>query len=71
MSERNDEAVTLALLKTEVDALRDEVAALTKSTGDLVAAWNAAATFVKFIKLLSSLIAAGGAIWLFFRSGWK
>lgn len=63
--------VTLAVLKTEVDALRVEVGELTKSTSDLVAAWNAASTFIKFVKLLSTIIAAVGAIWLFVKNGWS
>lgn len=69
----SDDAVTLAVLKTEFEAFRDEMReetrAIKESTDELVKAWNAAGTFIKAVKLLSTLIAAVGAMWLFIKTG--
>lgn len=50
--------VTLALLKQDVDLLRDEVKAQRKATEDLLEAWRAATGLLKFVKWLASVIAA-------------
>lgn len=49
-------------LSTEVAALRHEVAELKATITDLVDAWRTANGVVRFIKWLSSAIAAGGIL---------
>jgi hypothetical protein len=61
----------LAVLETTVEQLRDEVSQLNASTKALVDAWNTATGVVKFVKLMSTMIAAMGAVWLFIRHGFK
>lgn len=53
-----NQEVTLATLKIEVDALTLAVERQTKATEDLLAAWNTATNLVKFIKWLSTVVAA-------------
>lgn len=50
--------VTLAILKHEFDELKVAVEKQTKATEDLLAAWNTATNLVKFIKWLSTVVAA-------------
>lgn len=61
--------MTLASMKAEIDLLREEVRASTKATQDLVSAWNAATTFVKFVKWIASFVAALSIIYLAVRHG--
>jgi HAMP domain-containing protein len=67
MTENDD--LSLALLRREMEELRAEVGELTSSTKALVEAWNTATGLVRFVKFLSTLIAALGAIYLFVRYG--
>jgi hypothetical protein len=59
----------LAVLETEVEAMRSEVKELRAEIRALVDAWNAATGLVKFIKLLSTVLAALGAIYMFVAHG--
>jgi hypothetical protein len=61
----------LALLESTVERLRDEVVELNKSTKALVEAWNTATGLLKFVKMLSTFIAAAGVIYFFFTHGFK
>jgi hypothetical protein len=62
-----DRPVTMA----EFKRLEEKFDDLATSTKALVEAWNTATGVVKFVKLLSTLIAAVGAIWLFIKHGFK
>lgn len=62
---RNDEHD----VHSELKELREEVQALTESTKALVEAWNTATNVVKFVKVLSSLVAALAAIYFFVTHG--
>jgi hypothetical protein len=64
-----EDILSLATMKAEIEQLRGEVAELTDSTRALVEAWNAAGSFIKFVKLISTLLAAIAAIWLFVTHG--
>lgn len=54
---------------SELKELREEVQALTASTKALVEAWNTATNVVKFVKVLSSVMAAVAAIYFFVTHG--
>lgn len=69
MTDKADEAVTLALVLREVKDLRGDVAAHRAETEGLIEAWKTAGGVVKFVKLLSTVLAALGAVYLFFRHG--
>ena len=62
-----DRPVTMA----EFRRLEEKFDEMNSSTKALVEAWNTATGVVKFVKLLSTLIAAVGAIWLFTKHGFK
>lgn len=64
---RQEDIVSLALLQLEVEQLRGEVAELSASTKALVEAWNAAGSVVKFVKWVSTFVAAIGTVYLFFK----
>lgn len=53
----------VANLNLKVAQLTTEVSALTKSTGDLVEAWQAATGFLRFMKWVSGFAAAVAALW--------
>lgn len=59
----------IAVLARDVELLREEVEELSKSTQALVDAWNTATGLVKFIRLLSTVAAAMGALYMFLRHG--
>lgn len=69
MNNSPQDAVTIAVLQAEVVQLRDEVKELSDSTRALVEAWNAAGGIVKFVKWLSTLVAAIGTVYLFVKHG--
>lgn len=64
-----EDILSLALLQVKVEKLSEEVVELTASTKALVEAWNAAGGVVKFVKWLSTLVAAIGSLWLVIRFG--
>jgi hypothetical protein len=59
------------ITKAEFDRLEEKVDALTGQTRALVDAWTTATGVVKFVKALSTFIAAVGALWLFMKHGVK
>jgi hypothetical protein len=66
-----NDAVAIAALEEQVRELRDDVEDLARSTKALVDAWNTATGMVKFVKLLATLVAAVGAIYVFFAHGFS
>jgi hypothetical protein len=68
MMHETDQAA-IAVLQSQLERLRAEVGELSKSTKALVDAWNTATGMVKFVKLLSTVVAAIGAIYLFVKHG--
>ena len=67
-----DELFSIAELQADVGALRVEVKELTTATKDLVEAWKAAGSVVKFVKYASTLVTALGILWVGARHffGW-
>lgn len=59
----------LAVLENEVKSIHGEIEKMRAEVSALVDAWNAATGLVKFVKLLSTLVAAIGAIYVFFTHG--
>lgn len=55
--------------KAEFDRLEGKVDEMSTSTKELVEAWKTAGGVVKFVKWLSTLVAAIGSLWLVFRFG--
>ena len=55
--------MTAATFKAELAAVRSELNALRTDVKDLVAAWKAASGLVKFVKWLSTLMAAMAVIY--------
>jgi hypothetical protein len=62
---RNNAPVT----KEEFERLESKVDDLTASTKALVEAWQTATGVVKFVKYLSTFIAAVGTVWFFVTHG--
>lgn len=60
--------VQIAVLKSELKHLSEEVADMRSDITQLVAAWNTATNFVSFVKWLSGAVTAVGATWLVFRA---
>lgn len=58
-----------AVTKAEFDRLEGKLDDLSKSTEALVEAWKTAGGLVKFVKFLSTFVAALGSLWLVVRYG--
>jgi len=54
---------------SEITALRQDVAALSRDVKDLVDAWNTARGVVRFVKLLGSVATAVAAMWALIKIG--
>jgi ribosomal protein S12 methylthiotransferase accessory factor YcaO len=53
-----DSAVEMALIRADLEAVQSELKAVRKELKDLLEAWNTATGVVRFIKWLSTLVAA-------------
>lgn len=67
-----DELFSIAELQRDVSDLRDEVKELNAATKELVEAWRAAGSLVKFVKWASTFVTAIGILWIAARHffGW-
>ncbi len=62
MSEQ-DSPVEMALVRADLEAMQTELKAVRKDIKDLLDAWNTATGVVKFVKWLSTLMAAMAVIY--------
>lgn len=53
-----DSAVEIALIRADLEAMQEELKAVRKDLKDLLDAWNTATGMVRFVKALSTLMAA-------------
>ena len=53
-----DPAVEIALIRADLEAMQEELKAVRKDLKDLLDAWNTATGMVRFVKWLSTLMAA-------------
>lgn len=53
-----DPAVEMALIRADLEAVQAELKAVRKELKDLLDAWNTATGVVRFVKWLSTLVAA-------------
>lgn len=67
--ENSQDGAKLAVLRSEVRQLRDEVKQLSSETRALVDAWTAATGLLRFVKVVSTLVAALGVIYFFLTHG--
>ena len=58
-----DPAVEMALIRADLEAMQTELKAVRKDIKDLLDAWNTATGVVKFVKWLSTLMAAMAVIY--------
>ncbi len=62
-----DPAVEIALIRADLEAVRAELKAVRKELKDLLDAWNTATGVVRFVKWLSTLVAAIAVITAAFK----
>ena len=55
---RSDPAVEIALIRADLEGVQEELKAVRKELKDLLEAWNTATGMVRFVKWLSTLMAA-------------
>jgi hypothetical protein len=53
-----DSAVEMALIRADLEAVQEELKAVRRELKDLLDAWNTATGVVRFVKWLSTLVAA-------------
>jgi len=53
-----DPAVEIALIRADLEGVQEELKAVRKELKDLLEAWNTATGMVRFVKWLSTLMAA-------------
>ena len=53
-----DSAVEIALIRADLEGVQEELKAVRKELKDLLEAWNTATGMVRFVKWLSTLMAA-------------
>ena len=53
-----DQAVEIALIRADIEAVQEELKAVRKELKDLLEAWNTATGMVRFVKWLSTMMAA-------------
>lgn len=53
-----ESAVEIALIRADLEAMQEELKAVRKDLKDLLDAWNTATGMVRFVKWLSTLMAA-------------
>ena len=58
-----DSPVEMALVRADLEAMQTELKAVRKDIKDLLDAWNTATGVVKFVKWLSTLMAAMALIY--------
>lgn len=58
MADKTDQAVELALLRQEVDALKEAIEKQNEKIEELLAAWQTANGVVGFVKLIGGIAAA-------------
>ncbi len=58
-----DSPVEIALVRADLEAMQTELKAVRKDIKDLLDAWNTATGVVKFVKWLSTLMAAMAVIY--------
>lgn len=68
MNEEIKTNVELALLRADMDSMKDDVKALRKEIKDLVDAWRTANNVLSFIKWLSGTGIAVGAFWAILKA---
>ena len=59
-----DPAIEIALIRADIEAVQDELKAVRRELKDLLDAWNTATGMVRFVKWLSTLMAAMAVIYL-------
>ena len=62
-----DPAVEMALIRADLEAVQAELKAVHKELTDLLEAWNTATGVVRFVKWLSTLVAAIAVITAAFK----
>ena len=62
-----DSAVEIALIRADLEAMQEDLKAVRKELKDLLDAWNTAAGVVRFVKWLSTLVAAIAVITAAFK----
>lgn len=62
-----DPAVEIALIRADLEAMQEDLKAVRKELKDLLAAWNTATGVVRFVKWLSTLVAAIAVITAAFK----
>lgn len=70
-NQKIDQAVELALLRRDMDAMRIEMTELKDEVRSLVDAWKTATGFVSFVKWLSAGVTAMGVLWFAFAEIFK
>lgn len=60
-----DQAVEIALLRKDVEALTSQLGKISTDVEELVKAWNTASYVVVFVKWLAGIVTAGTVIYTF------
>jgi hypothetical protein len=66
-----DHAVEMALIRADLEAVQAELKAVRKELKDLLEAWNTATGVVRFVKWLSTLVAAIAVITAVLKGFWS
>ena len=64
----NSNEVELALLRADVDIMKDDVKALRKEIADLIDAWKTANNVLSFVKWVSGMGIAVVAFWTLIKA---
>lgn len=63
---QHEQAVEIALLRRDLEALQADVKELNKEIKSLVSAWNTATGLVTFVKYASAFVTGMGVLWYAF-----
>lgn len=68
MTEQPHTEVELALLRADMDAMKDDVKALRKEIKDLLDAWRTATNVLAFVKWMAGIGTAAAFLWAAFKT---
>lgn len=68
MSENHNTDVELALLRADLDQMKDDMKHLRQDTKDLLDAWKTATNVLAFIKWLAGIGAATAFLWAIIKA---
>lgn len=68
MGENHNTEVELALLRADMDQMKDDVKALRQEIKDLLDAWKTATNVLSFVKWLAGIGTAAAFLWAAFKA---